>query len=91
LHADIVPGRWDKLESQPSGTQIVIWLKSGERLEVTSKNSTDNDVTVVPFGGGELRTAKPDVQKVESEKYQDSNKEGTLIGLGGGFAFDLPP
>ncbi len=33
LNAQVIPGRWEKVDSLPSGQQIVITLKSGDRME----------------------------------------------------------
>ena len=39
LNAQVVPGRWEKLDSQPTGKQIIVNLKAGDRLECALKES----------------------------------------------------
>lgn len=87
LKADVIPGRWEKADGQPSGKPIIVTLKTRDRIEGTFKNSGVDYLTVVTAAGGELRIAKPEVgQIVSGEKHEDGILDGTLIGLAAGFA-----
>ena len=83
LNAAVVPGRWEKLDSQPAGKQIIVTLKAGDRLECALKESEADDLTVVTSTGSELKIAKSEVREVETE---DGIRNGVLIGAAVGFA-----
>ncbi len=83
LNAQVVPGRWEKLDSQPTGKQIIVTLKAGDRLECAFKESGADNLTVVTSTGSELKVAKSEVRKVEKE---DGIRNGVLIGAAVGFA-----
>ena len=85
LQAGVIPGRWEKLDSQPPGKQMIVTLNSGDRMEYTFKSSGPDDLTVTDPGGTERRVPKSEVQKIVSrEKHKDSYLDGLLIGLGVG-------
>ncbi len=83
LQAQVIPGRWEKLNRQPTGKQIIVTLKAGDRLECAFKESGADDLTVVTSTGSELKVAKSEVRKVEKE---DDIRNGVLIGAAVGFA-----
>ena len=83
LQAGVIPGRWEKLDSQPPGKQIIVTLKTGDRMEWDFKSSGPDDLTVTDPGGTERRVAKSEVQKILSAEKTflgDSLLNGTLIG-----------
>ncbi len=83
LQAQVIPGRWEKLDSQPAGKEIIVILKTGDRLECALKESGTNDLTVVTSTGSELTIAKSEVREIESqERIKDSLNNGALIGMG---------
>ncbi len=83
LQAQVIPGRWEKLDSQPAGKQIIVTLKAGDRLECALKESEADDLIVVTLTRSELKIAKSEVRKVETE---DGIRNGVLIGAAVGFA-----
>jgi len=90
LNAQVVPGRWEKLDSQPTGKQIIVNLKAGDRLEGALKESGADDLTVITSTGRELNIAKSEVREIESqEKIKDSLLNGALIGAGVGLGIAL--
>ena len=90
LNAQVVPGRWEKLDSQPTGKQIIVILKAGDRLECAFKESRADDLTVITSTGRELSIAKSEVREIESqEKIKDSLVNGALIGAGVGLGIAL--
>ena len=87
LQAGVIPGRWEKLDSQPPGKEIIVTLNSGDRMEYTFKSSGPDDLTVTDPSGIERRVPKSEVQTIVSaEKTGDSLLNGLLIGLGIGAA-----
>ncbi len=90
LHAGVIPGRWEKLDAQPSGKQIVVTLKTGDRMECAFKESGNDELTVVTSTGNEMTIAKSEVLRISSlEKHDDPATNGTLIGLAAGFAVGI--
>lgn len=92
LQAGVIPGRWEKLDSQPPGKQIIVTLKIGDRMECTFKSSGPDDLTVTDQSGTERKVPKSEVQTIDSvEKTGDSLLNGTLIGAGVVGAITLIP
>ena len=83
LQAQGVPGRWEKLDRQPTGKQIIVTLKAGDRMEGAFKESGTDDLTRMTSTGRELKVAKSEVRSVETE---DGIRNGVLIGAAVGFA-----
>ena len=91
LQAGVVPGRWEKLDSQPPGKEIIVTLKTGDRMECTFKSSGPDDLTVTDHqSGGERSIPKSEVRKIVSrDKYADPAWDGALYGAGVGAAAGL--
>ncbi len=83
LNAQVIPGRWEKVDALPQGEEMIITLKAGDRLECAIKESGADDLTVITSTGSELKVAKSEVRKVETE---DGIRNGVLIGAAVGFA-----
>jgi hypothetical protein len=91
LSASVIPGRWEKVDALTPGFEVVVTLKSGDRLEGSFQSSGPDFLELVSPTGSDLRTAKRDVLKiVAKEKHQDGHRDGLLagllLGLGGGIA-----
>ena len=84
LQAQVIPGRWEKLDRQPTGKQIIVTLKAGGRVECVLKLPGADDLTVVTSTGRELKIAKSDVEEVEI-LVEDGIRNGVLIGAAVGF------
>jgi len=83
LNAQVIPGRWEKLDRQPTGKQMIVTLKAGDRLECALKESGADYLTVITSTGSELTIAKSEVREIESqERIKDSLNNGALIGMG---------
>ena len=81
LHADVIPGRWEKVEAQKQGTVLTVIMKSGDRFDCTFED-LQMDTLVVETGAGEQRIPKVDIQRLEtSELVPDSVKDGTVKGV----------
>ncbi len=80
LHADVIPGRWEKVEAQALGTGLTVIMKSGDRFDCTFEE-LQIDTLVVETGAGERQIPKVDIQRLEtSELVPDPVKDGTLKG-----------
>ena len=85
LQAQVIPGRWEKLDSQPAGKEIIVILKTGDRLDGALKESGADDLTVITSTGSELKIAKSDVEEIGT-LVEDGIRDGVLIGAAVGFA-----
>ena len=82
--AQVIPGRWDKVDALARGSQITVTLAGGDRTDNAFIRS-DADVLVLLNGSGsEIRLAKSDVQTV-TQRTQDPVRNGVLIGAATGF------
>ena len=81
LEAGVIPGRWEKLDSQPSGTLILVTLRSGERMDSALKSSGPLDLTLTDQTGAERILPKSEVRKIVSAKriVRDRVIRGSLI------------
>ncbi len=80
LHADVIPGRWEKVEAQAPGTGLTVIMKSGDWFDCAYKE-LQMDTLVVETGAGERRIPKVAIQRLEtSELVPDPVKDGTLKG-----------
>ncbi len=89
LQAGVIPGRWEKLDGQPSATRMLVTLNSGERMDCALKSSGALDLTVTDQTGTERILPKSEVRKIVSVSrvVRDNVLKGTLIGaLVGGLA-----
>jgi len=81
LHAEVIPGRWEKVEAQAPGTGLTVIMKSGDRFDCAYKE-LQMDTLVVETSAGERRIPKVDIQRLEtSELVSDPVKDGTLKGV----------
>ncbi len=80
VHAEVIPGRWEKVEAQAPGTGLTVVLKSGDRFDCTFEE-VQMDTLVVETGTGERRIPKVDIQRLEtSELVPDPVKDGLVKG-----------
>ncbi len=80
LHADVIPGRWEKVEAQAPGTGLTVIMKSGDRFDCTFEE-WQIDTLVVETDAGEKRIPNVDIQRLEAnELVPDPVKDGTLKG-----------
>ncbi len=79
--ADVIPGRWEKVDLLISKTPILVKMRSGEQFEATFFSSDRNVLLVVETGGALRRVRKAEVDTVVAEKYDDSLKNGVITGL----------
>lgn len=84
LRAEVIPGRWEKLEQQRRHLPLIITLRSGDRLEATYHGATGEAVLLRTLQGAEMRVSKADVVRVETV-VGDSVRNGVLWGAATGF------
>ena len=81
--AGVVPGRWEKVDGLQEGTQIVVEIKSGDRLEGAFKRVSPQELTIIDLGGSDRQVPRTVVAKiVTAEKFKDGLTNGMLIGMG---------
>lgn len=86
LQADVIPGRWEKVDALPSGSPIIVILKQGDRMEGLLQASTADSISLEIGTNRNMRLEKRSILKVLSaDKTDDSTRNGTLIGAGIGF------
>ena len=92
LQAGVIPGRWEKLDDQPSGTRMLVTLNSGERMDCTLKSSGPSDLTITDQAGAERILPKSGVREIVSSQriVRDSVIRGSLIGAAIGALAVLP-
>ena len=82
LRADVIPGRWEIVDSLEPGTPIVIKLKAGDRIECSLKAVRPDSLELVESTGRETTILKSDVKEIVSlVKKGDSLRNGVLWGL----------
>jgi hypothetical protein len=84
--AQPMPGRWQKLDRQVPGLQVIVEMKDGEKINGGFKASDPETVTVLEITGTERLLRKADVRKVvTAEKRSGSLANGAAIGFMSGF------
>jgi len=81
LHGQVPLGRWEKVAILLPGTQIVVELKSGERMEGAYKSLGPDAIVIAEAGEQERTVAKSMVQSIRTAaKVRDRLRNGALIG-----------
>ncbi len=80
LKAQVVPGRWEKVDALPTGSKIILTLKAGDRIVCTFKSSSVEELTVLRDSGEEIKIPKAEIQQAVREEYQESPVNRTLLG-----------
>ncbi len=81
LEASVIPGRWEKLESQPVGTGVEVTLKSGLRYRAFLKSVGGSSLTITDPATGELTLPKSEIERVSTiASVNDPMVDGTIIG-----------
>ena len=89
LEAQVIPGRWEKLDATVVGTEIIVRLQTSMSVEGRFQRSTPDEITVVTDAGA-IHVAKADVREVTTAQvYGDSLRNGALIGGGIGLGVAL--
>ncbi len=89
LNAQVIPGRWEKVDSLPTTSQLMITLKSGNEANYIFSSSDSANLAVQSESGTELVIPKDDVAKVVRLKPPGNN--AAWIGAGVGAAAGAVP
>jgi hypothetical protein len=81
LQAEVIPGKWQKVEAQPVGTALNVELNSGERL-IGKLVQVQPDALLVETLDGERRMDAAEVKKISLSGVKDSSMDGALAGAG---------
>jgi hypothetical protein len=84
--AEVIPGRWEKIDLLASGSPITVRTRYSEVIQCTYYDSNRESLLVVETSGAQRRIRKEEVETVIAEQYDDSLKNGMLIGLAAGVA-----
>ena len=87
LLADVIPGRWEKLEAQPLGLEIVVVLQGGQRVEAEFRGLSPDHLAIEIGSGEERQLLTQEILRVQGpvESYRNSGRYGLVIGLRWGF------
>jgi hypothetical protein len=81
VQAEVVAGRWEKMEALAPGTAVVVGLRGGEHLECTFNKIGLDEILFHEVNGKERRLPKNAVLKIETaEVAHDRLRNGILIG-----------
>ena len=81
LAAEVVPGRWEKVEELSDGDPIVVTMKSGDRLRYRYNGSSETEVSVVDSYHKHWTLPKSEISLITRPPKKDSNVNGTLVGF----------
>ena len=80
LCAEVVPGRWEKVDTLAADTEIEIKLKTGDRIKCSFESSELDSLTILEPNGRII--PKSALDTIESlNEYDDSGKDGLTKGL----------
>jgi hypothetical protein len=89
LEAQVIPGRWEKLDGTVVGTEIIVRLETSINIQGRFQGSTPDGITVVTDGSA-IQVAKADVREVTTAQiHRDGLRNGALIGGGIGLGVAL--
>lgn len=81
VQAMVIPGRWEKVAAEKPGSEIVLTLMTGERIECSFVRLSTDSLVVSTSDGVEREYSKATVELITSmEKQQDSLVNGAAIG-----------
>ena len=88
LLADVIPGRWEKLEAQPLGLEIVVVLQGGQRVEAEFRGLSPDHLAIEIGSGEERQLLTQEILRVQGpvESYRNSGRYGLVIGAAVGFS-----
>jgi hypothetical protein len=85
--AEVIPGRWEKVEALAPGTAVIVMIQGGERLETSFGSISPDEIIFKEPSGTERRLPRIAIQKIESAAIvRDRLRNGALWGLAAGAA-----
>jgi len=89
--AMVIPGRWEKVATEKPGSNIIVTMMTGDRMECTFTSLSTDSLIVSTPDGVEREYSKANVARITTaDKRQDSLANGAAIGaLSGGIPAGL--
>jgi hypothetical protein len=87
--AEVVPGKWQKVDLLPAGSPITIKTIYGEQVPCTYFSSDRETLLIVETLGNQRRIRKAEIESIFAEKCDDRLINGAVIGLSAGVASAL--
>ena len=78
--AQVIPGRWEKVEALKLGSQITMDLKSGDRIEGNFEGLSPSELSL-RTGSAQAAIPRSEIQKITARQH-DRRWNTTLIGAG---------
>jgi hypothetical protein len=89
LEGQVIPGRWEKLDTTVVGTDIIVRLQNSMSIEGRFQRSTPEGITLLT-DAGTMQVAKANVREITTAQiHVDSLRNGALIGGGIGLGVAL--
>ena len=84
--AQVIPGRWEKVEALQLGPQITVGLKNGDRIEGQFEELSPSEL-LLRTGTAQAAILRAEIQRI-STREADRLDEGAILGAGvcAGFA-----
>ena len=88
IGADVIPGRWEKVEQLPNGTAIWVELFSGDRLQGSLSSLSSQTLRIRALGGSEQDLPRAAIRKIfeTGGPFDDPLWDGIAVGAGVGAA-----
>lgn len=80
--AGVTPGSWDKVAALRPGSQVVVTVKGGDRLEGAFRALTPGELSLTDPAGRDLSVARSDIGQIVAQGEDDDLANGALIGAG---------
>ncbi len=88
--ADVIPGRWEKVDQLKLGSALILELTAGDRIECEFVASTPEELTIETDEGKRQPIPKASVARVSLVQPRKNRAViGAVIGAGGGMATGL--
>jgi len=84
LQAQVIPGRWEKVDSLPTNARLTITLKSANEANYTFNSSDSANLAVQSESGTELVIPKADVARIVQRKSRSYKRTLIWAAVGGG-------
>ena len=85
--AQVIPGRWEKIEALQLGPQITVGLKNGDRIEGQFEELSSSEL-LLRTGTAQAGILRAEIQRI-STREADRLDEGAILGAGVGAGFAL--
>jgi len=81
VQAMVIPGRWEKVAAEKTGSNIIMTMMTGDRMECTFTSLSPDSIIVSTPDGVEREYSKANVARITTaDKRQDSLANGAAIG-----------